>query len=61
MHVHISLHRGHSHRSLVGRISRDLGSAVDWLTGPAMSDRDRMQRDLAEARNRELTDAGISG
>ena len=61
MHVHISLHRSHSHRNLVGRISRDLGSAVDWLTGPAMSDRDRMQRDLAEARNRELTDAGISG
>ena len=52
MHLHVSLHRSHSHDGLVCRISRDLGAALDWLTGPAMTEQDRLQLDLADVRNR---------
>ena len=52
MHLHIALHKDHSHNDLLGRVSRDLGAALDWLTGPAMSEQDRLHSTLADARNR---------
>jgi hypothetical protein len=52
MHLHIALHRDHSHDDLLGRVSRDLGAAMDWFTGPARSEQDRLHSTLADARNR---------
>ena len=52
MHLHIALHKDHSHNELLGRISRDLGSALDWVSGPATTEQDRAQLRLADVRNR---------
>ena len=57
MHVHISMHRDHSHNDVFGRISRDLESALDWLTGPAMTEQERQEQTLADVRNRRFEDS----
>ena len=49
MHVHF--HFDHDHDGLFGRVTRDLGSALDWLTGPAMSQQQRLDRARSEAQN----------
>lgn len=59
MHVHICMHRDHTHDDLVGRVSRDLGNAVEWLTGPAMTDQERREHALADVRNRRFEDTVI--
>ena len=51
MSLHIHLHTDHNHDGLLVRIARDLGAAHDWLAGPGMSEQERMQRELAQARN----------
>ena len=43
------------------RIAQGILVAHAWVTGPAMTEQQRMRRELAEARNRELSDSGISG
>ena len=59
MHIHISLHKDHSHHNLLGDISRDLGAALDWLTGPGMTDQDRQELTLADVRNRRFEDSAL--
>ena len=49
MHVHF--HFDHDHDGLFGRVTRDLGSALDWLTGPGMSQQQRLERARSEAQN----------
>ena len=36
--------------SLLTRIVKDITIAYDWLSGPGMTERDRLSRDIAEAR-----------
>ncbi len=38
----------HTH-SLITRIVKDVAIAYDWLSGPAMTERDRIRRDVAES------------
>ncbi len=40
-----------SKETLPARIARGFLAFYDWLTGPGMTDRDRMYRDIAEARS----------
>lgn len=58
MHAHLSVHFDHRPDGLLGRVTRELGSAYSWLAGPALSEQERRHRELAEiaGRNR-LTDA----
>ena len=55
MHIHFhsghNIEHGHPHGGPFSRITRDLGSALDRLTGPGMTDRQRASRHRAEARN----------
>ncbi len=51
MNAHIHIHLDHNHDGLFNRIARDLGAAYDWLAGPALSEQERVNRALAEARN----------
>lgn len=51
MHTHISIHNDHSHGGLFSRVAHELGAAIDWLTGPAMSDQERQERVVAEVQN----------
>ena len=37
--------------ALLARIARDFLAFYDWLSGPGMTDRDRLYRDIAEARS----------
>ena len=59
MHIYFSLHRDHSHRDLVGRISHEVGAALDWLTGPAMTDQERTEQTLADAHNQRFGDSAL--
>jgi hypothetical protein len=43
---------------LLNRIARDVVAVYDWLSGPPMSEQDRVNRALAEAR--PLRDKNIS-
>ena len=57
MHAHITVHLeavhfDHNHEGPLGRISRNVGAALDRLTGPALSEQDRLQQELADIRNR---------
>ena len=56
MHVHICLHRDHGHDDLLGRISHELGNALDWVTGPGMTEQERSHQTLADVRNRRFED-----
>ena len=51
MHAHIHLHLDHNHGGLFSRVTRDIGSALDWITGPAMSSQERLKRAQAEVRS----------
>ena len=42
MNPHLHLHFGHSHDGLFGRVARDLGTALDRMTGPALSQQQRL-------------------
>lgn len=35
--------------SLITKIMKDVAHAYDWLAGPAMTERDRIRRDVAES------------
>ena len=59
MHAHFtvhldSVHPDHDHEGLFGRASRNVSAALDRLTGPAMTEQDRLQLELVEVRNRSL-------
>ncbi len=51
MHTHFHIHFDHNHNGLFNRIARGLGAACEGLNGPAMSERERFDRELAEAHN----------
>ena len=53
MHAHLSIHRNYNHDSLFRRMARDLGTALEWISGPAMSRQGLMDRAQAEARNQK--------
>ena len=57
MHAHITVHFDHSHDGLFGRFSHNVGTALDWLTGPALTDQERSQQTLADIRNRRFEDS----
>ena len=37
MKFNASIHEEQNHAGLFGRVAQDLSAALDWLTGPAMS------------------------
>ena len=51
MHAHVSLHLDRNHDGLVSRVAREVGVALDWISGPALSDQQYLERARAEARN----------
>ena len=57
MHAHFTVHFDHNHNGLIGRFSRNVGTALDWLTGPALTDQERSQQTLADVRNRRFEDS----
>lgn len=59
MHAHIHVHFDHHHGGLFSRIARDLGAAYDWLAGPAMSEQERLDRELAEARSSKYAEGAL--
>ena len=59
MAVHGHKHQEHHHAGLITRLAHDIVVAYDWLSGPAMSERDRMKRDLAEARHDRHLDVAL--
>ncbi len=48
MSAHIHVHLNHNHAILFGRVARDIGNALDWITGPGMSNQERLERAKAE-------------
>ena len=59
MNAHIHFHIDHNHDRLLDRISRELTVAYDWLTGPAMSDQERLNRELAQTRSNKYSNGVI--
>lgn len=51
MKANTSLQREHNHDGLFSRIAHDVTVALDWLTGPAMSQQERRERLMAEVQN----------
>ena len=54
MHIHIHFNHNrdlpHSHQGPFHRVAREVGSTLGRLTGPASTDRQRLDRVRAEAR-----------
>ena len=50
MSVQLHVHFDHHHDGFLARLSRDLGHALDWIAGPAMSEQQRYDRLQAEVR-----------
>ena len=48
MNAHFHIHFDH-HDRLLSRITRELTLAYDWLTGPALTDQERLNLELAQA------------
>ena len=51
MALHGEKHQERHQAGLLTRLAHDIVVAYDWLSGPPMSERDRMNRDLAESRH----------
>ena len=53
IHIHFSHNRDHPHANTgpFRRAAREVGATVDRLTGPALTERQRLERSRAEARN----------
>ena len=51
MHTHFSIHTDHNHDGLFSRFAHELSAALDWLSGPPMSEQDRRDRVVAEVQN----------
>ena len=45
IHLHKPAHTG----ELFSKLVREVSHAHDWLVGPAMSQHDRLERDIAES------------
>ena len=48
MKFNASIHAEQNRAGLFGRVAQDLSAALDWLTGPAMSEQERSERAMAE-------------
>ena len=51
MKANNSLHAEQNTGGLLGRVAHDLSAALEWLSGPAMSEQDRRERVVAEVQN----------
>ena len=55
MHIHFHLshdiEHNHPHDKPFSRVTRDLDTVFDWLTGPGMTEQQRSVRNQAEALN----------
>ena len=51
MKANASIHADHNQPGLFSRVARDVSSAMDWLTGPAMSEQERQDRVVAQVQN----------
>ena len=45
MNAHFHIHFDH-HNRLLSRITRELTAAYDWLTGPALTDQERLNLEV---------------
>ena len=45
-----NIHREDEHHGVFSRIVKDIAHAHDWLAGPAMTEHDRIVREIAEVR-----------
>lgn len=54
-----AVHFDHNHEGLFGRVSRNVGAALDWLTGPGMTDQKRAAQTLTDVRNQRFDDTVI--
>ena len=59
MNAHIPFHIDHDPDRLLSRISRELTVAYDWFAGPAMSDQERLNRELAQTRSSKYSNGVI--
>ena len=50
MKANTSMHSEHDHAGLISRVAHDLSAALEWVTGPAMSEQERVERAMAEAK-----------
>ena len=48
MALHGERHQDHQHTGLLTRIAHDVVAAYDWVSGPGMTERDRLQREVFE-------------
>ena len=51
MKANTSIHAEHDHAGWLSRVAHDVSVALDWLTGPAMSEQERQDRVVAEVQN----------
>ena len=51
MALHHIKHQDQHHSGIFTRIAHEIVAAHDWLVGPAMSERDRVEREIAESRH----------
>ncbi|MFQ6029941.1 MAG: hypothetical protein ACE5Q6_20905 [Dehalococcoidia bacterium] len=51
MALHGEKHQDQHHTGILPRIAHDIVVAYDWLTGPAMSERERIRRELYESQH----------
>ena len=42
-------HRAHHNSELVSKLLKEVVQVHDWLAGPAMSEHDRLEREIAES------------
>ena len=51
MKANTSMQAEQGHGGLLHRVAHDVSAALDWLTGPAMSQQERQDRVVAEAQS----------
>lgn len=51
MHFHFQVSEDSSQDRLFDRLNRRLGNAIEWLSGPAMSEQERFDRVRAEVQS----------
>ena len=51
MHIHFHVSHDNDQDGLFDRVNRHLGTAINWLSGPAMSEQERFDRVKAEVQS----------
>ena len=44
-------HTERNHAGLFGRVAHEVSAALEWLTGPAMSEQERTERAMSQVQN----------